>query len=222
LIYLSIKIIEVDEGIDSCSVKDLHAGRVVGGCIDMVDANCVGPYRLHEGGVQGALRAIDQRVVWNELVGDACARQSLPPIGSQLPFTNHWFPSLVKNLEPFVVIVGSETAKAAKFSTRKKSMVSKTPEADEVTSGERDDFAAVDERVNTMAITGLSPIFKGEWKWQPSGCSSAPTNIIRYRRISSAEAVVKLAVKRRPSIRHQSKVSRARVKKQVVGRAQLR
>jgi hypothetical protein len=39
---------------------------------------------------------------------------------------NHWLPSLVKNLEPLIVIVGSETAKAARFNSRKKNMVSQT------------------------------------------------------------------------------------------------
>jgi hypothetical protein len=69
---------------------------------------------------------------------------------------NHWLPSLVKNLDPLVVIVGSETARAARFNSRKKNMVSQTVE-DEETRDERNDFAAVDER-RAMAITGSSPI----------------------------------------------------------------
>jgi hypothetical protein len=97
LIDLRVKVVEVDEGVDSRSLEGLHAGCVVAGCIDVVDANCVGPYRLHEGGVQGALRAIDQRVSWNELVGDACVRQSLPP--NREPNTFH---------EPLVSVAGKE------------------------------------------------------------------------------------------------------------------
>ncbi len=65
--------IQVDERVDAGVVELLHASRVVGGRVHVVHADRVGSERLHQSRVQGALRGIDERVVYYPRVSFAKA-----------------------------------------------------------------------------------------------------------------------------------------------------
>ena len=90
-------------------------------CNDCPHSYGVCSERLHEGSVETTLCAVDQRVIWSELVGDTC-KWCVSECASQIPnfrvipLMKNWFPSLVKNLEPLVVMVAiaeTEDARAA-------------------------------------------------------------------------------------------------------------
>jgi len=44
---------------------------VVGGGVDVVHTDSIGSDGLHESSIKSALVAVDQRIVWSELVGNA-------------------------------------------------------------------------------------------------------------------------------------------------------
>jgi hypothetical protein len=72
LVDLRIKRIKIHPGIDTGISKRLHAGIVVGGGVNMVDADRVHANGLHERSVEGALRCGHERISRDKLVGDAC------------------------------------------------------------------------------------------------------------------------------------------------------
>ena len=74
---IAAKRIEVEPDVDARVVEGLHALVVVGGRVDVVDADAVGAEGFHEGGVELALGG-GERVVVGELVGDACEALGKP------------------------------------------------------------------------------------------------------------------------------------------------
>jgi hypothetical protein len=71
LVDLRIKGIEIQPDINARVGKRLHTRIVIALGIDVVDANRVGANRLHELGVEGALRRSDERVIGDKLIRDA-------------------------------------------------------------------------------------------------------------------------------------------------------
>jgi hypothetical protein len=78
--------------------------------VDVIDADSISPELLHQSRITLALVSVDERVVLDKLVGDPCAEVSRSwfwdLMKNNLPLMNHWWPSLVKNLDPRAWIVG--------------------------------------------------------------------------------------------------------------------
>lgn len=101
---VGVKGVEVDHQVDAGLVKDLHAFRVVGLGVHVVDAQRVCAERLHQRGISSALLAVDERVVWgafasakrsrdmlhskeltfDQLVGNALCKELLAAAGKEL------------------------------------------------------------------------------------------------------------------------------------------
>jgi hypothetical protein len=56
--------------------KGVHATRVVRRRVYVVDSNRVGSKLFHEGGVELALRGVRERIVFDQLVGNAYVEQT--------------------------------------------------------------------------------------------------------------------------------------------------
>lgn len=63
--------IHINHSVDTSISESTHATIMVGISIDMVDTNRVGTQFLHQGSIPGALVGVDQRVIREQLVGDA-------------------------------------------------------------------------------------------------------------------------------------------------------
>jgi hypothetical protein len=69
---VSLEAVHIDEDIDPCIGKYFHASTVVRERIDMIDSDGVGPKIFHQSSVKLALVRVDQRIVGNKLIGNAC------------------------------------------------------------------------------------------------------------------------------------------------------
>jgi hypothetical protein len=64
--------VQVEPDVDAGVGEGLHAGIMVGARIDVVDADGVGSEGFHQVGIASALFIVDERVVRQKLIGDAC------------------------------------------------------------------------------------------------------------------------------------------------------
>jgi hypothetical protein len=120
-----IESVQIEPNVDAGVGEGLHAAVVVSAGIDVVDADGVGSEGLHQVGIAGALVVVDERVVRQELVGDAFWRRLVESMTdaeeNSKPLRKNWLPSLVKNLAPFAVMVGMACAMLARRPRRRKS-----------------------------------------------------------------------------------------------------
>lgn len=90
--------VEVNERVDASGSKGAHAARVVGVGINVVDTDRVGAESLHERRIARALVAVDQRVVFRQLVSNAFAVLAAMLQGNGLgridsvPLMKNWVP----------------------------------------------------------------------------------------------------------------------------------
>jgi hypothetical protein len=63
--------VQVEPDVDAGVGESLHAAIVVSARIDVVNTDGVGSEGLHQDGIAGALVIVDERVVRQQLVGDA-------------------------------------------------------------------------------------------------------------------------------------------------------
>lgn len=100
LLDLCVKSVEINEQVDAGICQNFHAAVVIGMGINMVDADGVGPQFGHELNVASALFRVDEWIIGNELIRDACNKSilsvELPERlrGDELaPFKKYWVPS---------------------------------------------------------------------------------------------------------------------------------
>lgn len=67
-----VESVKVEPDVDSGVSERVHAVVMLSFGVDVVYADRIGTEGLHEVGIALALVAVDERVVWEELVGDAC------------------------------------------------------------------------------------------------------------------------------------------------------
>ena len=70
-VQVGVEGVEVDPSVDAGVSEGGHAAVVVGGRVDVVDANGVGTEGLHQVGIEAALLGVDEGVIFGELVCDA-------------------------------------------------------------------------------------------------------------------------------------------------------
>lgn len=66
----SLKVIEIDEQVDTSISKDLHTVGMVRGLVDVVDANGVGTQLSHQRSIKLALCRVEERIVFAQLVSN--------------------------------------------------------------------------------------------------------------------------------------------------------
>jgi len=66
-----LETVHVDEEIDACLSKCLHASRMVREGINMVDPDGIRSKLLHQSSIKLALVCVDQGIVGNELISNA-------------------------------------------------------------------------------------------------------------------------------------------------------
>lgn len=71
LLDLSVKGVEIDKQVNARIRKRIHAASVVGSGIDMVDSDAVDAQLGHASDVAFALIRVNERVIGDELIGDA-------------------------------------------------------------------------------------------------------------------------------------------------------
>jgi hypothetical protein len=67
-----LEAVQIDEGVDTRTRKSIHAPGMIGGLVDVVDSDSICSELFHQIGITLALSSLDKRIVFDELVGDAC------------------------------------------------------------------------------------------------------------------------------------------------------
>lgn len=75
LLNLSVECIQIDEEVDARLRKSIHTAFVVSMWVDVVDTDAIDPQLSHLRNVALALLRVDERVLRDELVGNALAGQ---------------------------------------------------------------------------------------------------------------------------------------------------
>jgi hypothetical protein len=101
-IYGGVESVQVEPDVDTSVGEGLHAGVVVGFWVNVVNADGVGAQGLHQVGIEGALGVVDERIIWQELVGNTLRRKSVDMVAGTGSMIQH---TLEKEL---VAITGEE------------------------------------------------------------------------------------------------------------------
>lgn len=69
---VSLETVQIHKEIDAVRREDIHATRVVGGFVDVIDSDSVCSQLLHQSSVTATLVDVHKRIIFDQLICDTC------------------------------------------------------------------------------------------------------------------------------------------------------